>query len=56
MIHDLTFLRALFTLLAFATFLGLVGWAWLRGRRNGFAQAASLPFDDAPETTDGGAR
>lgn len=41
---DLTFLRILFTVVAFATFAGLVAWAWTRGRHDGFADAAALPF------------
>lgn len=41
---DLTFLRILFTLVAFATFTGLIVWAWRRGRHDGFADAAALPF------------
>ncbi|MBU4609299.1 CcoQ/FixQ family Cbb3-type cytochrome c oxidase assembly chaperone [Achromobacter sp. GG226] len=54
---DLTFLRVLFTLLAFAAFTGVVVWAWAGGRHDGFADAAALPFSpdagaDAPARGD----
>lgn len=46
MFTDLTIVRALFTLLAFSTFIGIVAWAWSSSRRTGFDEAAALPFDD----------
>lgn len=46
MLTDMTFVRVVFTLIAFATFLAIVGWAWSASRRAGFDEAAALPFDD----------
>lgn len=43
---DLTLLRALFTVLAFATFIGVVLWTYTRSNQAGFDEAAALPFDD----------
>ncbi len=37
-------LRAGITLLSFVFFMGLVVWAWSRRNRDGFAEAAQLPF------------
>lgn len=44
--NDLNFWRGIITLLSFLSFLGILAWAWFRGRNNGYADAASLPFDD----------
>ncbi len=51
---DLNLWRSLATVLAFACFLGIVLWAWLGGRNNGFGEAAALPFeaDDPPFRTE----
>jgi cytochrome c oxidase cbb3-type subunit IV len=47
---DLNDVRAAVTVASFIAFLGLVAWAWSRSRRDGFDQAARLPFDDeAPQ-------
>ena len=45
-------LRAGVTLFSFATFMGLVVWAWSRRNRDRFDEAAQLPF--APEAEDVG--
>ncbi|MBM3392704.1 MAG: cbb3-type cytochrome c oxidase subunit 3 [Betaproteobacteria bacterium] len=47
---DLNDLRSLVTVLAFATFVGIVLWAWSGRRRGAFDEAAQLPFteDEAP--------
>lgn len=50
MLTDMTFVRVVFTLIAFASFLALVGWAWSASRRAGFDEAAALPFDDGLES------
>ena len=56
MFTDLTIVRALFTLLAFSTFIGIVVWAWSSSRRTGFDQAAALPFDDDLDALGNGGR
>ena len=38
-------LRALVTVVSFATFIGIVWWAWSRHRADDFSQAANLPFE-----------
>ena len=38
-------LRALVTVVSFATFIGIVWWAWSRRRSEDFSQAANLPFE-----------
>jgi cytochrome c oxidase cbb3-type subunit 4 len=45
---DLNTLRSLVTVMSFAVFLGIVAWAFSRGRRHGFDEAAALPFDGEP--------
>lgn len=49
--NDLNFWRSIITVLSFLCFLGIIAWAWLGGRNQGFADAAALPFDadDYPE-------
>jgi cytochrome c oxidase cbb3-type subunit 4 len=46
---ELNLLRSLVTLLAFASFVGLVVWAWSRTRRADFDEAARLPLDPAAD-------
>lgn len=46
---DLNLLRSGVTVLAFASFVALVVWAWSRARRAGFDEAAHLPFDSAAD-------
>lgn len=48
-----TDMQSLFTLLSFATFMGIVIWAWSGKRRQDFEEAASLPFMDEQETREG---
>ena len=38
-------LRALVTVVSFATVIGIVWWAWSRRRSDDFSQAANLPFE-----------
>ena len=39
-------LRSAITLLSFVAFLGIVWWAWGRGRKARFDEASRLPFAD----------
>lgn len=43
---DINFVRGVLTALAFATFVGIVWWAYRRGSRRRFEEAAQLPFAD----------
>jgi cytochrome c oxidase cbb3-type subunit 4 len=42
---DINTLRSVATVVSFITFLGIVAWAWGRGRASDFEQAAKLPFE-----------
>ncbi|WP_219212234.1 cbb3-type cytochrome oxidase subunit 3 [Variovorax boronicumulans] len=42
---DITTLRIAATLASFATFIGILAWAFSRRRRQGFDEAANLPFE-----------
>ncbi|HZN47302.1 MAG TPA: cbb3-type cytochrome c oxidase subunit 3 [Ramlibacter sp.] len=41
---DINILREIATVLSFATFIGIVGWAWSRRNRDGFEEAGRIPF------------
>ncbi len=41
---DITTMRILATLLAFATFIGIAVWAYSRRNRERFEEAAAIPF------------
>ena len=41
---DITTLRILATLASFATFLGILGWAYARPNKSDFDEAARIPF------------
>jgi cytochrome c oxidase cbb3-type subunit IV len=43
---DITTLRILATLACFATFLGILAWAYARSNRTRFDEAAQLPLLD----------
>jgi cytochrome c oxidase cbb3-type subunit IV len=43
---DINTLRSIVTVLAFATFVGIVLWAYSGSARRGFDEAAALPFDE----------
>ena len=45
-ILDITTLRILATLASLATFLGIAGWAYARGNRERFDEAARIPLHD----------
>lgn len=51
---DINDLRSIVTVLAFMSFVGIVWWAYGKGVRKGFDEAANLPFadDDAEVITD----
>jgi cytochrome c oxidase cbb3-type subunit 4 len=52
---DFVTLSSIMTVVAFATFLGIVLWAWSARARGGFEEAAHLPFaegEDPPESGD----
>ncbi|MBB1603468.1 MULTISPECIES: cbb3-type cytochrome c oxidase subunit 3 [unclassified Variovorax] len=42
---DITTLRIAATLASFVTFIGILAWAFSRRRRQGFDEAANLPFE-----------
>lgn len=52
---DINDARSVITVLAFATFIGIVFWAYGRGRKAAFDEAAALPFteDDRPASNNG---
>jgi cytochrome c oxidase cbb3-type subunit 4 len=41
----ITILREIATVASFVTFVGIWAWAWSRKRREGFEQAARIPFE-----------
>ena len=41
---DINTLREIVTLASFATFIGIVGWAWSRRNRASFEEAGRIPF------------
>lgn len=43
---DVNDLRSIVTVLAFATFVGIVLWAYSGRRRAAFEEAANLPFNE----------
>ncbi|MGE0559218.1 MAG: cbb3-type cytochrome oxidase subunit 3 [Burkholderiales bacterium] len=43
---DINLLRSLITAVLFAVFIGIVMWAWSKGRREDFEAAARLPLED----------
>jgi len=43
---DVNLLRSVITAVLFVVFIGIVLWAWSRGRRADFEAAARLPMDD----------
>ena len=45
---DIDDLRAVMTVVSFVAFLGIVAWAYGRGRKRMFEDAAWLPFTHEP--------
>lgn len=52
---DINDFRSLVTVLGMLCFLGICAWAYSKSAKQGFDEAARLPFsdDDAPTTTGG---
>lgn len=42
---DINILRSVATVASFATFIGIVWWAWSKRRAADFSEAANLPFE-----------
>ena len=53
---DINLLRAIITVVAFATFLGIVIWTFSGARRPRFEDAARTPFDGDDGQEVGGGR
>ncbi len=51
---DIVTLRSIFTVLVFATFIGIWIWAWSGKRKQAFDEAANLPFVEDGIPTDRG--
>ena len=43
---DINLVRSLITALLFIVFIGIVLWAWSKGKRDDFEAAARLPLED----------
>jgi cytochrome c oxidase cbb3-type subunit 4 len=43
---DVNLMRSVITAVLFVVFIGIVWWAWGKGRRADFEAAARLPLDD----------
>ncbi len=43
---DINLMRSVITAVLFVVFIGIVLWAWGKGRRADFEAAARLPLDD----------
>ena len=43
---DVHLMRSVITAVLFVLFIGIVWWAWSKGRRADFEAAARLPLDD----------
>jgi len=43
---DVNLMRSVITAVLFVVFVGIVLWAWSKGRRADFEAAARLPLDD----------
>ena len=53
---DINDLRSLFTVLAFACFVGIVAWAYSSRRKEAYEEAANLPLEDDPPAPAGAHR
>lgn len=59
MFIDMTIVRSLFTVVAFALFIAVFLWTWSASRKSDFEEAAALPFmddDNSPQAHAGDAR
>ncbi|WP_026687543.1 CcoQ/FixQ family Cbb3-type cytochrome c oxidase assembly chaperone [Azovibrio restrictus] len=50
---DINDFRSLITVLGLLCFLGIVGWAYSRGSKKGFDEAANLPFAEDDDSVPG---
>jgi cytochrome c oxidase cbb3-type subunit IV len=46
---DINDLRSVTTLISFLTFVGIIWWAYAKGNRQRFDEAANLPFADGDD-------
>ena len=51
---DFVTLSSIMTVVAFATFIGIVLWAWSGRARSAFEEAARLPFAEDETAGEGG--
>ena len=51
---DISDIRSIMTVIAFATFMAIVIWAWSSGKREDFEEAARLAVDDNELSAVGG--
>lgn len=50
---DINDIRISWTVISFLVFVAIVVWAYSRGARSGFDEAAQLPFMDEPAAKQG---
>lgn len=50
---DINDFRSLITVLGLLCFLGIAGWAYSRGSKKGFDEAANLPFAEDDDSVPG---
>ena len=43
---DINLIRSIFTVLVFATFIGVCIWAWSSKRKRDFDDASNIPFNE----------
>jgi cytochrome c oxidase cbb3-type subunit 4 len=48
---DMAMFHSVWTVMLFLSFIGIVAWAWSSRRKQGFDEAARLPFRDDPESS-----
>ncbi len=46
---DINIIRETVTVLSFIIFMGILIWAYARGSKRGFDEAARIPFDEPDE-------
>lgn len=50
---DLILFKSIWTVVVMVVFIGIVLWAWSGKRKQGFDEAANIPFnEDRPASTD----
>lgn len=43
---DINDLRSIVTVVSLLTFVGIIAWTWSKRNKDGFEEAARLPFND----------